>query len=745
MRAGSDYSAAGKIVLPPREASFVLAWSFLFIAGSLLQVSGIASGQESTARRSVLSPMQEHYEAAFRFQGAGKLSQADAEYKLFLSLSLHHVANGRANNGDYARAAELYEQALKLTPKDLSLEMDYANAALDASDWKKAKALATSILNALKSNAQPPDPRAVVVLAQALLGLGEHQAALEEFKAAAQLRPGYDTAYGLASAYLVLGDKASAVKIFDEMPATYGDTAALHMKLGILYGNTKFFDESIEEFKKALAKDSRLQGVHYSLGASYMMRSGEPAFDQAEMEFRKELALYPNNSLVNAPLGRIAMTRHRYAEAEADLKRAIELHPQIAGTYLTLGELYRETERIPEAEAAFRKGIALTLDPSKNGYEVEQAHFWLGRLLIQEGNLAEGRKELDISKDLLYLKSRLLESKLAGSATLQAPLEKTHEANPEDSAAQTALEKQVGQVIASSYDNLGVNAAKAGDFENASGYFEQAAEWDPRLAGVDENWGRAAFAAKQYAQAVTPLGRILALHPQDTEARSMLGVSNFMIHDYAHALSALQPIEATLGENPMLTLAYSGSMAISGNYSLGLARLHALEEAHPDVAIIHCLIGEAYASKGNFAQSAGELRSALKLDPSNPDAKNALALADLALGEKTEALQQLSELAESGSADGEIYYRLAQLQIDLGLAGAAIGTMETAIRMNPMNTAYHRELAEAYRRNAQPEEAERESQQSEILQAYLASSRQSGKRDSASGNHSGDSSPMQVN
>jgi tetratricopeptide (TPR) repeat protein len=689
--------------------------------------------------------MQQHYDAAFRFQNAGNLSQANSEYTLFLATALHRMANGQANLGDYASAVPLYDEALRLASDDRSLRMDYASAALDASDWKNAKSLAASVLDGLKNNALPPDPHAVSVLAQSLLELGEHEEALEQFQIAAKLRPGFDSSSRLATAYLVFGDKSNAAKVVAEIQKTSGDTATVHMKLGILYGKVKFFDEAIEEFRIAIAKDDRLKGAHYSLGASYMMQSGGIGSEKAEAEFRKEIALDPDNSLVYAPLGRIAMSRHKYEEAEADLKHAVALNPQSAGTYLILGQLFRDIGKNPEAIAAFRKAIALTLDPSKNNYEVEQAHFWLGRLMIQSGSTAEGHHEMDISQNLLYQKEQLLESRQSGSAIPPAPLDKTHEADPGDLAAQKAFEKQTGPLIASSYDNLGVNAANAGEFANAAGYFAKAAQWNPGLGDIDKNWGRAAFAAREYAQAVGPLSRTLALHPDNADVRSMTGLSLYMIHDYTQTLRVLEPMEANLGANPLLTIAYAGSMAIAGDYSQGLARLNALEEAHPDAAILHCLLGEAYANQKLYDQSANELQIALKLDPSSAESKNALALTDVALGRKTEALQLLSELAEAGSTDGEVYYRLGRLQSELGSAKAAVGNLETAIRLDPMNAAYHQELADAYRRNAQPDDADREARQSATLQAQNEFNHPSGNSHSGSGSHSGDPLKVQKN
>ena len=720
------------------EGSHAFALHLLLIGSLFLAMPCIARGQASASAHSANSPIRQHYDAAFRFQSEGDLSQANAEYKLFLSMALHRIANGHANLGDYGGAAPIYEEALRLAPDDRSLQLDYAGAALDAADWSKAKALASSLLSSEKSGAQGSDPRTVSVLAQSLLGLGEHQQALEQFNALVRLHPGFDSSAALATAYLVIGDKADGSKILGEFPERFGDTASLHMKLGIIYGKTNFFDTAIAEFNKAIAEDGRLKGSHYSLGASYMMLSGKAGYDHADSEFHKEIEIDPGNSLVDLPLGRIALNRHKYAEAEADLKRAIEFNPRSPATYIILGQVYRETDRVPQAIVALRKAIALTLDPSKNGYEVEQAHYWLGRLLIQNGNSVEGRNELDISQNLLYLKERELQSKMAGKAVLETPLEKTHEANLADLAEEKSFEQQAAPVIASSYDNLGVNAANAGAFGDAASYFGQAAKWNPRLDGVDKNWSRAAMVARQYAEAVAPLNRLLAHNPEDVDVRAMLGLSLCMTHDYARSLELLRPIEAKVDANPELSMAYAGSLAMAGDSSQGLARLKSLEDAHPDAAIVHFLLGETYASKQEYGQSADELQTALKLDPNNADAKKVLALSDVALGQKAEALRLLSELASSSSKDGEVYGRLAQLQLEAGSTVAAIASLETAIRIDPMDASYHSELAEAYRKNSQAEDADRESRQSDTLRAQSESSRQAGSGSAQTGNRAGD-------
>jgi predicted Zn-dependent protease len=200
----------------------------------------------------------------------------------------------------------------------------------------------------------------------------------------------------------------------------------------------------------------------------------------------------------------------------------------------------------------------------------------------------------------------------------------------------------------------------------------------------------------------------------------MLGMSLFVIQDYTQTYLALQPMEARLDPNTPLGLAYMGSMAIAGNYEKGVAQLHSLEAAHPEAGEIHRLLGEAYASRKLYILAAEELHAALRLLPTSAAAKYALALVDLELGEKANAQKLLSELTKSGSKDDAVYYLLGRLQLGSGSIKAAVGNLETAVKMNSGNAAYHRELAEAYRKNEQPRDAESELQKSAKLESQSA-------------------------
>ena len=367
----------------------------------LLCVGSVVQAQTIAAATSDKLSMHQHYDAAYRFQSSGDLPRADLEHARFLVAALKHIANFNANTGDYAHAVPLYDEALALSPSDFALLMDYAGASLDAHDPKKAKSLlqvAGNLDTRGTTNRQKADVHRM--MGSALRALGNRNAAVEEFHAAIALDPSIDNLCALGNAILDASGPKAATAIFAKVVEQFGDTAAVRMRIGRIYGLAGVPDRAIEEFKKAVAMDPKMPGAHYSLGAAYMSNSAA-GFPKAEAEFHKELALYPNDSFSYPQLGQIALRRHDYHEAELDYKRAAILNPLDADNFDELGKIYAETERPSDAEAALRKAIALTVDPARNNYAIQRAHYRLGRLLLASGNSLEGESELQISQELL--------------------------------------------------------------------------------------------------------------------------------------------------------------------------------------------------------------------------------------------------------------------------------------------------------------------------------------------------------
>jgi tetratricopeptide (TPR) repeat protein len=686
---------------------------------------------------------QKHFDAARTFQIGGDQEHAATEYKAFLGEALRRIATLRARLGKYDEAEKLLQAGLSVAPDNPELRLDFAAVRLDQDNFAEAKAEAEKALQA-----DPKNARAQYLLGNALFQQGDYRAAKDHLEAAVVGAPNFETGYLLGVTYLKLNDETRADLLFNEMVSGLGDTAKIHVYLGRAYRDGGFPERAVQELKKAVARDAKAPQVHYFLGLAYLGRDGDSGFPEAVPEFRDELKNNPNDYRTHYLLGYILLKQRNLEEAETELKRAAELDPRSPDPLLYLGQLYSDTVRQAQAEETLRKAIALTDDVSRNDYQINRAHYLLGRILLQTGRKEEGQQELQKSEELRKQAMQVARKRNAGDSPNltnedQPGRQKPAPASsPEEVKTVEAYVDQLKPEIADSYNNLGVIAAGSKDFKTALEYFRKAGEWQPSLETLDRNLGMAAFYADQFDQAAEPLGRHLQAQPDDTRARAALALSLFALQKYGPVRETLKPIQSEVDADPGLSYAYAVSLVKTGDYTQGIDRLKALEKANPNNADIHSLLGQAFADQsewgaaldeyrkavaidpkqarthflaglalirqGNPADAAQEMRAALEIDPSDVASKYHLAFALIQMEKKDEALPLLREVLQQDPKYADAYYQLGKLQLERGETKAAISNLEAGTKFNPDGDYIHYQLALAYRRDSRTEDAERE-------------------------------------
>lgn len=641
--------------------------SSLLLAGLIV---GTSQAQQSakTANQSVLD---RRYKAAQDFQAANELDKAAQQYRIFIADSLGQIAIGRAHAGEYDKASPAFDEALTLVPNFPALQLEYARVAFENDNIDRARLLSSS---ALQNRSLDPKlaAKAHALLGRVLLKLGKNDEAKREIEQAVSLDPTFENGYELAIADLDLGDGDAATKIFSEMLTSFGDTAQIHMLFGQAYAGSDFQNNAVKEFKAAIAKDDRLPGAHYSLASVYLSTAGSSKLPEVESELHKEIAISPDSAFAYAALGHLLNnqreTADRGSEALKYLMRAAELDPQNPDAFLYLGQFYSDAKMPLEAEAALRKSIALTKDVSRNGYQVQKAHYLLGRTLIQSDQPEEGKKEFAASQALMKQNLSRDENRL--SDYLQddktdsiAGMGKENRLPTQDKDVEAVhrideAEKSFAPAIADSYNNLGAIAATESNYRQALGYFKQAAEWSPTLPGLDYNWGRAAFAAGSPAEAVGPLSSYLREHPDDEGARNVLGLSQFLSKDYSGTRKTLAPVADKPDATSQVKFAYAKSLVETSDFGEGVPRLQALEKADSSIADIHLALGEAYSLQ-NSPNAKEELETAIRLNPK----------------------------------DAEAHAALGHVQLKNGNTQDGIRNLETAVQLDPANKTFRDDLA----------------------------------------------------
>jgi tetratricopeptide (TPR) repeat protein len=671
-----------------------------FLAFTLISAAALPAQTGNKAAAGERS-LQQHYIEAQELQRAGKLNEAAEQYRAFLADALTELAMGYSLVRDYAHAAPLFDEALALEPDSPSLLLDYARTALLQGDLAHANTLAAEFIRKNPGNREQL-AQAHQLLGRTLLKLNRNQEARKELEAAVALDPTFANGYDLAVACLDLDDEKCAVRIFDEMEKSFGDTPEIHMAFGRAYGDSDFQPRAVTEFKRAIEQNPRLPGAHYLLASVLLATGGDESHVQgAEAELKKELVISPRDAMTYAALGKIAATRNNYPEAEAYLKKAILLGSQNPDAYLYLGQIYFDTNRPAEAETALRQCIRLTTDVSRNRFQVQKAHFLLGRILMKKGHQDAAHTEMDIARELANKTLSQDKSKLAGlldtaGLDAQAPAQEASTApastaDPKALREIEVLKERIKLPVADTYNNLGAIAATNNNYSNAVTYFKRAAVWNPSLEGLDYNWGRAAFAGSQFADAIMPLSRYVKSHPDDVGGRSVLAISQFMTGNYPGCVEALEPAIGKTDLAPQAEYVYAESMIRTGRIAAGSQRLVALEKSHPEIPDVHLALGEALKQQGEKQRALEEFRTVIQLSP----------------------------------RDAEAHYDFGRMKLEDGDAAAAVPELEAAAQLSPNNEKFHQALADAYTAAHRPADAQKEIETSNQLRAHVQSGKSS--------------------
>jgi TolB-like protein/Flp pilus assembly protein TadD len=144
-----------------------------------------------------------------------------------------------------------------------------------------------------------------------------------------------------------------------------------------------------EEVEKALELDPGLATAHAMLGSIRMTYDWN--WSGADAEYKRALALAPDEALAVRFAARLAGAQGRYEEAISLSRRAVELDPLNWRAYGGVGYQYAIAGRLSEAEAAYRK--VFELHP-----EWENGHQAMGGLFLAQSKAEAALAEMEQEK-----------------------------------------------------------------------------------------------------------------------------------------------------------------------------------------------------------------------------------------------------------------------------------------------------------------------------------------------------------
>jgi tetratricopeptide (TPR) repeat protein len=743
------------------------------VPASLAVVAALAAGflLPSRAADNPAKALQSEFEAAKASLAAGDLRSAENHYIDAVTLGLRQVAQLSLSAGQNDQAAAYLESALKLKPEDVETQLDAAGVWFRKGEVGKAKALLKSVVAK-----QPSSARAHGLLGRIYVFEGDSDSAIQELKDSVDLQDDFETSYFLGIAYLKARKLEDASAWFHQLQSKMGESAALHMLFGRAYLVAKIPQQAIPEFRQAIRLDPKYPRAHGFLGYAYLEHYQEEGYPKAREEFEKEVKLHPDEYQVQELLGIADVNLRDFPAAEVALLHAARLRPQESSVYLYLGETYAAMNRIKAAVEVLEQYVRMVGNPEDDKLrEASRAYYLLGQNLRRLGREEEARKALLRSQEIREAKFKydvkhifdekkspedagesrvsdrvadLLEAgspeaKQGTQTMIQQGLPASPVARQPAATKETEAAKQyrsfVGEILGSSYNDLGVMRAKDSRFPEAAEFFRQAAAWKPDLPGLDRNWGFASFRAEHYSEAVPPLERQLSAHPDDSFIRQVLGLSYSMLEKDEKVVEVLHPFLEHPFDDPGLLLAWGTALVHTRHSGAAADIFRRLLEQNAENASVHLLLGKAYAQQEDYPSAVNELTTALRLDPRLPEAHYYAGLVYLRQNEFESAAREFRAELELRPGDPHTMYHLGytlllqgQLPESVGLlrqvvkatpdyemayfelgrallqqedTAGAIESLETAKKLAPDHDAAYFQLSQAYRRAGRVQEA----------------------------------------
>jgi tetratricopeptide (TPR) repeat protein len=366
----------------------------------VLLLSGLAvfaAGQQPASKQ---EQIDQHERLAQQYLSERKPELAIPELEKVAALDPGNV-DARANlgvllffHGDYKTAIPHLQAALQLQPSLWKVQALLGFAEEHTSDLEDArKDLETSF-------PQIQDAKLKVEVGLDLVGLYNAGSDLDDAAAIlAQLRKAYpDNPEVLYAAYRTYADLSGESMLALSLAAP--DSAQMHQLLAheeTRDGNT---NAAIAEYRKAIAIDPHLPGVHFEL-AELLHTSEDPAIkNEAEQEYRAALAANPQDEKTISRLGDIAAQKGDLKQEYADYAQAVALQPADANAKLALAKALLEMNQ--EDKALELLEASEQLEPTN-----AIVHYRLATLYRKKGRTEDARREADLYKKYKDMKDKL--------------------------------------------------------------------------------------------------------------------------------------------------------------------------------------------------------------------------------------------------------------------------------------------------------------------------------------------------
>jgi tetratricopeptide (TPR) repeat protein len=335
--------------------------------------------------------------------------------------------------------------------------------------------------------------------------------------------------------------------------------------------------------------------------AEALFRKGESALrngdlTQAEIAFRRVVALDPQSAGAFSNLGVIAMRRQDWPQALADLKKAARLAPKVVGVRLNIGLAYFKEGDYDSAIAPLKS--VLRDEPAL------QPQYLLGLCYFFTGHFSDAVQTLEPlwsqeSSNMNFLYVLGAGAHLAGQKEL------------EDRALARLVE--VGQDTPEFHLLLGKAHLNRLDYDGAFQEFQHAAEADPKLPFVHFNLGLTLMNKQNFEGARDEFRKDIALEPDVALNYDQLGTVYSYLQQQGEAVKSFRE---AIKRDAHLASPHFGLAKIlqhQKKYRQALAELDIAERLLPSDQHIHFVRGQVLVRLGRKQEAQKEFNLATQI------------------------------------------------------------------------------------------------------------------------------------
>jgi Tfp pilus assembly protein PilF len=202
----------------------------------------------------------------------------------------------------------------------------------------------------------------------------------------------------LYTAYRIYSDLAGQSLL--NLSLVSPDSAQMHEAMAHEDARQNDNAAAIEQYRKALAIDSAIPGLHFELAELLQNLPDEKSKAEAEQQYLAALKSNPFDEKADVRLGDIALQKNDQKKAEAYYAAALHLQPSDPDANLGMAKILLEKHETAQATTLLEK--AAQADPTN-----ASVHFRLGTLYRQQGRMEDSKREIDEYKKLHDLKEKL--------------------------------------------------------------------------------------------------------------------------------------------------------------------------------------------------------------------------------------------------------------------------------------------------------------------------------------------------